>query len=341
MGVRWGILSTAAINDLVLAGARESDRVDVVAVASRDTARAEAYARTHGIETAHGSYEALLGDADVEAVYIPLPNSLHVDWTVRALDAGKHVLVEKPFSRRAAEVARAGELAVSRGLVLSEAFMWRYHPQTARMLELVAQGAVGRLVLVRAAFSFSLAALRGHDDTRFDPDLDGGGMMDVGCYCVSGIRLLTGSEPERVFAEERRGGGGVDVAAAGTLRMPDDALGHFDCGFVTQHRDELEVVGEEGSLFVDDPWHCREPGIELRTGSGVEHIPVEAANSYRLELEAVSDAIRGKAPLRFGPEDAVAQARVIEALYRSAVSGRSVDLAEEDTSRAAPSAPRG
>jgi predicted dehydrogenase len=312
--VAWGLLSTARINDRIIEAARESDRADVLAVASRDPARAEAYAREHGIERSHGSYEALLADPDVEAVYISLPNSLHVEWTLRALDAGKHVLCEKPFSRHPDEVEQAFDRAEAAGLVLSEAFMWRHHPQTARLVELVADGAIGPLRVVRAAFSFHLGAV---DDVRLDPELDGGALMDVGCYCLSAIRLLAG-EPERLQGEQVVGPSGVDVCFAAALALPDGRLGHFDCGFALPFRAELEVVGEDASLFVGDPFHAASPGIELRHADGTERIAVEAANSYRLELENVADAIRGRTPLLLGHDDALGQARAIEALYRSA-----------------------
>jgi D-xylose 1-dehydrogenase (NADP+, D-xylono-1,5-lactone-forming) len=323
MTVAWGMLSTARINRLVLEGAGESDRVDVIAVASRDAGRAEAYARDHGIARAYGSYDALLEDSDVEAVYIPLPNSMHVEWTLRALEAGKHVLCEKPFSRRAEEVEQAFERAESAGLVLSEGFMWRHHPQAAKVAELVAEGAIGRLRLVRAAFSFQLAAAHGAGDARFDPELDGGALMDVGCYCVNAIRSL-GGEPERVYGEQVVGESGVDVVFVGTLSLPGEIVGHFDCGFVLPRRSELEVVGEEASLQVGDPFHVHSPGIELRRVGETEWIDVEPANSYRLELENVSGAIRGETPLLLGRDDAVGQARAIEALYRSAAAAAPV-----------------
>jgi predicted dehydrogenase len=322
MSTKWGVISTAHINRLVLAGARESDRVDVVAVASRDRGRAEAYAREHGIERAHGSYEALLEDPDVEAVYISLPNSLHVEWSVRALEAGKHVLCEKPLDRRPAEVERAFDAADRAGRILMEAFMWRHNPQTAKLRELVDGGAIGELRVVRSAFSFSLDE---PGNVRLAADLDGGALMDVGCYCVSGSRLL-GGEPERAYGEQVVGESGVDVLFAGTLRFPGDVVAHFDCGFVMPDRDELEVVGSEGSLFLDDPWHARSPLIELRRGDGVEEITVEPQDSYRLELENLGDAIAGAAEPLLGREDALGQARTIEALYRSAAAGESVAL---------------
>jgi predicted dehydrogenase len=320
--VRWGFLSTANINDKLLAGAAQSDRVDVIAVASRDAPRAEAYARERGIARAHGSYAELLADPDVEAVYISLPNSLHVEWSIRALEAGKHVLCEKPLSRRPEDVERAFDAAEQSDRLLMEAFMYRHNPQTARLGELVAVGAIGRLRLVRAAFSFPLADA---ENVRLDASLDGGALMDVGCYCVSGLRLL-GGEPEQVYGQQVLSESGVDELFTGTMRFPGDVLGQFDAGLVLLERDELEAVGEEGSLFLDDPWHCQRPVIELRTARGVEEIAVAPADSYRLELENLSAAIRGKAEPVLGREDAVGQARTIEALYRSAAEGRPVSI---------------
>jgi D-xylose 1-dehydrogenase (NADP+, D-xylono-1,5-lactone-forming) len=320
--VSWGFLSTANINDKLLAGAAESDRVDVIAVASRDAARAEAYARERGIERGYGSYEELLDDPDVEAVYVSLPNSLHIEWSIRALEAGKHVLCEKPLSRRAEEVERAFDVAEQSGRLLMEAFMYRHNPQTAKLVELVGAGAIGRLRLVRASFSFPLADA---EDVRLNPSLDGGGLMDVGCYCVSGLRLL-GGEPEQVYGEQVLGESGVDELFTGTMRLHGEVLAQFDAGLVLPERDELEAIGEEGSLFLDDPWHCKRPVIELRTAGGVEEIAVEPADSYRLELENLSDAIRGEAEPLLGREDAVGQARAIEALYRSAAAGRPVSV---------------
>jgi D-xylose 1-dehydrogenase (NADP+, D-xylono-1,5-lactone-forming) len=320
--VSWGFLSTANINDKLLAGAAESDRIDVIAVASRDTTRAEAYARERGIERGYGSYEELLGDPDVEAVYVSLPNSLHVEWSIRALEAGKHVLCEKPLSRRAEDVERAFDVAEQSSRLLMEAFMYRHNPQTARLKELVDDGAIGRLRLVRAAFSFPLTDA---ENVRLNPSLDGGGLMDVGCYCVSGIRLL-GGEPKQVYGEQVLGERGVDELFNGTMRLSGNVLAQFDAGLVLPERDELEAIGEEGSLFLDDPWHCKRPVIELRTAGGVEEIAVEPADSYRLQLENLSDAIRGEAEPLLGREDAVGQARAIEALYRSAAEGRPVGM---------------
>ena len=323
MTVAWGILSTARINDLELAGARLSDRVDVLAVASRERERAEEYAREHGIERAYASYDELLGDPDVQAVYISLPNSLHVEWSIRALEAGKHVLCEKPLTRCAAEVEQAFDVAERRGRLLMEAFMWRHNPQTLRTAELVRKGAIGELRLVRAAFSFTADDPR---DIRLLTELDGGSLMDVGCYCVSAARLLAG-EPDRVLGEQVRNEAGVDVRFVGTMRFRDGVVGHFDSGLDLPAREELEVVGERGSLVVHDPWHALAPKIELRLADGeVEEIPIEPVNSYRLELEDLSDAILGRRKPLLGRADALGQARTIEALFRSADEGRPVAL---------------
>jgi D-xylose 1-dehydrogenase (NADP+, D-xylono-1,5-lactone-forming) len=321
--VKWGIVSTAHINRLFLAGARGAHGVEIFAVASRDRANAQRYARENEIPAAFGSYDELLADPDVEAVYIPLPNSLHVEWSIRALEHGKHVLCEKPLSRHPAEVERAFDVAQREDRLLMEAFMYRHHPQTRRLVELIDEGAVGRVRVIRAAFGFVA-----HDpaNVRLQTQLDGGGLMDVGCYCVSAARLIAG-EPERVTAEQVLGGDGVDVVFAATMRHRDDVLSHFDAGLALDSRDLLEVVGDAGSLLLDDPWHCRNPGIQLRRDDTTERIEIERANSYRLEAENLSASIRGEATPLLGRDDALGQARTIEALYRAAEGGRAIALA--------------
>jgi D-xylose 1-dehydrogenase (NADP+, D-xylono-1,5-lactone-forming) len=319
MTLRWGILSTANISRALLG----SGHGEFVAVASRSGERAEAFAREHGLARWHGSYEDLLADDGVDAVYVPLPNSMHVEWSIRALEAGKHVLCEKPMSRHPDDVERAFDVAERAGLVLMEAFMWRHHPQLERARELIAAGTVGALRLVRAAFSF---AGRPPGDIRLQRDLEGGGLMDVGCYCLSGCRALTGSEPERVYGEQVLGDDAVDVAFAATLRFPGDVLGTFDCGMSYAARDELEAVGDEGSLFLDDPWHGRRAEIEVRRPDGsVERVEPGQANSYALELQNFEAAVRGDAPPLLGRDDALGQARAIAALYRSVDDGRPID----------------
>jgi xylose dehydrogenase (NAD/NADP) len=321
MTLRLGLLSTANINLKLLGGVRAAEGVEAVAVASRDAGRAEAFAAEHGIGRAHGSYEALLADPEVDAVYVPLPNSLHVPWSIRALQAGKHVLCEKPLTRRPEEAQAAFDAADRAGRVLAEGFMWRHHEQALRLRELVRDRVVGNVRLLRAAFSFF--ALDRAGDVRLQKALDGGGLMDVGCYCVSAMRLLAG-EPERVSARQvilSPPTHGVDVRFAGTLSFAGGVLGSFDCGLDMPDRSELEVIGDAGSLFLADPWHSREPRIEVRRPDGTEVIEIPRRDPYACELEDFAAAVRGERPHPFGRDDAVGQARAIAALYRSAEFG--------------------
>jgi predicted dehydrogenase len=320
--VTWGIISTADINRKVIPGAHASAKVHLVAVASREQSRAETYAKEWAIERAYGTYDALLADDEIEAVYISLPNTMHCEWSIRAVEAGKHVLCEKPLSRHPDEVAEAFDAAERTGRLLSEAFMYRHNPQTGRLVELVAAGAIGELRLIRSAFGYGL-----YDESniRLRTDVEGGALMDVGCYNVSGSRLL-GGEPERVFGDAWYGPSGTDWLFTGVLRFPGNVLATFDCGTALANRDELEAIGSEGSLFLDDPWHCTKPVIELRRDDGVELIELEPEDSYRLELENLSDAIRGEGTLLLGRDDAMGQARTLEALHESATSGSPVTL---------------
>jgi xylose dehydrogenase (NAD/NADP) len=320
--VRLGLLSTADINRKVIPGARASDKVDLIAVASRDRARAEEYAKTWEIERAYGSYEAMLEDPDLDAVYISLPNTLHREWSIRSLEAGKHVICEKPFSKRPDDVEAAFDAAERTGRLLTEAFMYRHNPQTAKLVELVREGAVGELRVVRSAFSYSLYDT---ENIRLRTDVDGGSLMDVGCYCVSGSRLLAG-EPVSVSGQAYIGPSGTDWVFTGAMRFAGDVHALFDCGTCLPNRDELEAIGTEGSLFLDDPWHANTPVIELRRDRGTDRIELDPIDSYRLELENLADAIAGEAPLLLGREDALGQVRTIEALFRSADSGDVVRL---------------
>jgi predicted dehydrogenase len=320
--VKWGIISTADINRMVIPAAHASPKVELVAVASRDQARADEYAKTWEIERAYGSYETLLADPEIEAVYISLPNAMHCEWSIKALEAGKHVLCEKPLSRNTDQVEAAFDAADRTGRLLSEAFMYRHHPQMKRAKELVDEGAIGELRLIRSAFSYSLYD---EGNIRLRTDLEGGALMDVGCYNVSGSRLF-GGEPEKAYGEAWFGPSGTDWVFGGTLRFPGNVIALFDCGTAMPERDELEAIGSEGSLFLDDPWHCNVPVIELRRDGKAERIELEPADSYRLELENLSAAIRGEGELLLGRDDAVGQARALEALHESATKGTPVSL---------------
>jgi D-xylose 1-dehydrogenase (NADP+, D-xylono-1,5-lactone-forming) len=319
MSLRLGLLGAANINAKLVAGARLAEGVEVVALASRDLGRAREQASELEVPRALGSYLELLADPEVDAVYVPLPNSMHVDWSVQALEAGKHVLCEKPLSRSPDEVERAFDAAEDNDRVLAEAFMWRHHPQAKRLRELAAE--LGEIRLVRGAFSFPLGQ---PGNVRWSAELDGGALMDVGCYCVSGARLLLG-EPTEVSGHCT--GEEVDARFVGTMRFESGALAHFDCGFDLTMRDELEVVGEGQALFLDDPWHSVEPVIEVRDGQGgIQRVEVDRANPYACELEDFARACAGEEEPEFGREDAVGQARAIAALYEAAGSGRAVSV---------------
>ena len=327
--VRLGIISTAGINRLVIPPAKVSPLVDLVAVASRDAARASGYAHEWEIGRAHGSYEELLADPEIEAVYISLPNHEHVPWTLRSLEAGKHVLCEKPLTRHPAEVETVWRLAESRGLQVAEAFMWRHLPQTRRCAELVSEGAIGELQFVRSVFSFSMSDPE--TNVRMKPELEGGALMDIGTYCVSGIRLLAG-EPASVYGEQVLGGAGVDVRFSGLMRFESGVRGLFYCSFESPSRKELEAVGSEGALRLHDPWHGWRGGIELQREEedGSQAIEVETGDAYLLELEDFARAIRAEKKPLLGRADALGQARALEALYLSAEEGRVVGISELD-----------
>lgn len=310
--MRLGLLSTAHINGAIL-GARTGDApFAVVAVGSRNLGRAQSYAREHAIERAHGSYEELLTDPDLDAVYIALPAALHHTWTMRALAAGKHVLVEKPYTRHPKDVVEAHDEAERRGLVLSEGYMWRHSGQTRLFSELLPR--VGEVQAVRASF---FGILPRADDVRFVAELGGGALIDLGCYCCSAARLVLG-EPVRVYGEAWLGRGGVDERFAATLRF-GDVVATFQCGF-TARTNQVEVVGSEGVLLMPQAF-VNPSGVVLLDGE--EH-RVEPGNHYRAELDDFAAAVRGEHPPLIGRAEMLGQARVLDALLRSAESGLSV-----------------
>ena len=322
--IRWGVLSTASIARLVIEATRRAERAEFVAVASRDGARARAFADELGLELSFGSYEELLASDRVDAVYVALPVSMHSDWTVRSLQAGKHVLCEKPFATSPEDAARCFDAAEAAGRRCIEGLMWRHHPQTTLARRLVGDGATGRLAMVRAALSVRVEP----GDIRRSAGLGGGALGDLGCYCVSAIRLFAG-EPERVHAAQVLDGpGGVDLRLAATLELPGGVLAQLDIGLDLTRRDELELIGTEGRLTLPDPWLCRSDHLVLdRDGRG-ERIPVDPDGTwaltdpdhdvYRIEFDTVSAAIADGDEPAFGRADAVAQAVTLQALARSA-----------------------
>lgn len=329
--VRWGLLSTASIGGLVVGATRRSELTRFVAVASRHEHRARQFAADFGLDQAFASYQAMLESGSVDAVYVALPNAMHAEWTIKALRAGKHVLCEKPFVLSPADAAAAFDAAAAAGRVCAEGFMYRYHPQTVLAQRLVGQGVIGTLRHVRSALSASIPA----GDIRRDRALGGGAYLDLGSYCVSAVRLFAGS-PHRVYAEAVRDASGVDLRLAATMRLGHDVLAQFDVGMELPRRDELELIGSEGTIVVSDPWLCRAETIEVRRDGHREQLPVDPDGSYalgyddhdvyRIELDAVSAAITDGTALPYGREDAIDQARVLQAVIRSAETAAPVSL---------------
>lgn len=318
--IRWGILSTANIARTEVIPAIQQSRNGVVAaVASRDLGRAQAFAQELGIPTAYGSYQDLIDDPNIEAIYNPLPNSEHAIWSIRCAQAGKPVLCEKPLASNADEAETMVRRFAERGLLLAEAFMYRYHPQTEQVKAMLEAGAVGELRVIEASFSF---AIRSEDDIRLNKDLAGGALMDVGCYCVNLMRLMTGEEPQTVQAMARFGErSGVDETLTGLLDFPSGVLGHFDCSLRAQFKSGYEIRGSQGRILVEHGFRVeadREPVIRHWQGSRYEEIRVAAANAYTLMVEDFAEALLKRRPLRFPAADAVGNMATIDRLLAAA-----------------------
>lgn len=317
--VRIGILGAARIAPSgVIRPAREVEGARIVAVAARDPARAAAFARKHGIPRVHPSYRALIADPEVDAIYNPLPNGLHGEWTIRALREGKHVLCEKPMASNAAEAERMAEVAAETGLFLVEAFHYRYHPLAARMKEIVEGGDLGRIEHVEAHLCLPLA-LPG--DIRFRYELAGGATMDAGCYTIHLVRFLAGAEPEVMRARARLSSPQVDRAMSVDLRFPDGRTGRVTCSLFSLRlvRASARVRGEAGEMAVLNPiapqyYHH----LKLRGAGGTRRERVAGRASYTHQLEAFVALLRDGTPMPTGPADAIANMRVIDAVYRKA-----------------------
>jgi xylose dehydrogenase (NAD/NADP) len=320
--IRWGILSTANIGRAaVIPAIQAAHNGEVVAVASRDPEKAKAFAGRLGIPRAYGSYTALLEAEDIDAVYIPLPNSLHREWTLRAAQAGKHILCEKPLALDAGECLEMEAAARQHGVVLMEAFMYRFHPRTQKALELVRAGAIGELRMIHSAFTFRLTR---PDNIRWSAELGGGSLMDVGCYCVNLSRTAAGREPEVVQATARWSTSGVDEQMAGILRFAGGLLTQFDCALTMERREAYELAGTDGFLTVEAAFLPGDGPVAIEEvhgrGEHKRHM-VDGADEYQLMVEHFADCIlQGQTP-RYSAAEAAANMRVIRALYRSAENG--------------------
>jgi D-xylose 1-dehydrogenase (NADP+, D-xylono-1,5-lactone-forming) len=322
--LRWGLLSTSRINRLIIPAIRASARSEVAAVASRTLARAQAYAAEWKIPCAVGSYEAMLDDPEIDVVYIALPNSLHVAWTVRALEAGKHVLCEKPLALSVEDVDRIQAAGARASRVAAEAFMYRHHPLTHAAEAIVKSGRLGAVRGFKGAFTFPLTR---EGDVRLDPALGGGSLWDVGCYPVSYSCFLAGAAPVEVFGWQQPSPSGVDLEFAGMMRFADGSVGQFDSGFVGPPRAEMEVVGSAAILRIHRPF--RTDGMSrllLTMGDDTETLPFDPEPPFAGEITDMESAALDGRPPRIPLSESQRTVRTISSLYESARTRRPVHL---------------
>lgn len=325
--VKWGILGCAGIARRALIPAlQKADNASLVAIASREEAKARTWANQYKIERAYGNYEALLDDPEIQAIYNPLPNSLHKEWTIKAAAKGKHVLCEKPLGVTPAECQEMIHACHQYGVLLMEAFMYRFHPRTLKVKELIETGTIGALRLIKASFSVPQSDLQ---NVRLRKDLAGGSLMDLGCYCVNVSRFLTAAEPTEVYATIEYGEQSqVDEGLAALLLFPGGILAGMDCSFRMARRQHYEVVGAQGTIYVPQAYV---PGNEaadivLTVEGQTDTLTIPGIDQYQLEVEHFSECIlAGKQP-RYVAEDGTKNMRVIEALYQSGRTKQPVSL---------------
>jgi predicted dehydrogenase len=322
--LNWGLLSTARINRALIPPLQVSKRNKLLAVGSRSQETADAYAKEKKVERAYGSYEALLADPDIDVIYNPLPNHLHAEWTIKAVEAGKHVLCEKPLALNVNEVDSIKAAAHKQGRIVAEAFMYRHHPQTLKALEIVKSGSIGTLKLIRGSFSFILTNQK---DVRLNPEWGGGSIWDVGCYPISYARTVVGEGPLEVFGWQVTGPTGIDETFVGQMRFREDVQMQFDSSFVIPFHAFMEIVGSEGTLNIPRPF---KPGVNekvyLTRGDKTETITVKGQELYIGEVEDMADAILLGRDSLVSLDDSRANVAVISALLESARLGMPVKL---------------
>ncbi len=324
--LRWGLLSTARINSALIPPIRASARGELAAVASRDAANAEAYAKEWAIPKAYGSYEAMLAADDIDVVYLSLPNHLHAEWTMKCVAAGKHVLVEKPFALTLAEAEQMIAAAHRAGKIIAEAFMYRHHPQTLKAKELVAGGAIGDVSLVRGSFSFTIA--RG-SDPRLDPGMGGGSLWDVGCYPMSLAQYIFGEKPEAAFGWQTLDAHGIDGVFVGQLRYSGGRLAQLDSSFYLPFRTHAEIAGSQGTITLTMPFKpdADSQVILRRNGEArAEQVSIESQPLYAGEVEDMHAAILEGKPNRVSLAESRDHIATLCALYESAKTGKPIPV---------------
>jgi predicted dehydrogenase len=317
--LRWGLLGTARINRLLIPAIRASGRSEIVAVASRSEQRASEYAAEWHIPDST-SYDGLLARTDIDIVYLPLPNSLHAPWTIRAVEAGRHVLCEKPLALSATEVDAVEEASRRHRRIVTEGFMYRHHAQTARIQSLLAAGAIGALRTITSGFTYAQSR---DADVRLDPTLGGGSLWDIGCYPVSLAQLLAGAPPVDVSGLRQDGLTGVDEMFAGTIRYRNGVMCQFHCGFRATHQTFLRLVGTDAVLETHRPFRPERREHLLLTRAGtVEEIVVEGGAIFTDEVADMEDAVLGIRPPRISLTDSRMHVATLEALHRAARDGQ-------------------
>jgi xylose dehydrogenase (NAD/NADP) len=323
--LRWGLLSTARINRALIPAIRASQHSELAAVASRSQETAIQYARKEGISQAFGSYDDLLADPNIDVIYNPLPNHLHADWTIRAVQSGKHVLTEKPLALTAAEVDAIDRAARSTGKIVAEAFMYRHDPKTLKVQDLIANGAVGEVRTIQGMFSFPLDR---PGDIRWQPDMGGGSLWDIGCYPISYSHMIAGGPPEQVFGWQKTSASGVDVDFTGQMKYPGGITAQFFSSFALPQRTLMEIHGTHGTLSIPMPFIPRDPavGITLHTGKGQETFSFAAHEVYLGEVEDMENAILFGTKPRISLEVSGQNVQTILSLYHSAAIGQVVNV---------------
>ena len=318
--LNWGLLSTARINRALITPLQASKRNRLVAVASRSQKKADTYAKEREIPRAYGSYEALLADPEIDVIYNPLPNHLHAEWTIKAVEAGKHVLCEKPLALNVDEVDAVQAAARKHGRVVAEAFMYRHHPQTLKVQELVRDGSLGSVKLIRGSFRYVLSR---EGDVRLTPEWGGGSIWDVGCYPISYVRSVLADEPLEVFGQQVTGPTGIDDTFVGQMRFANDVLAQFDSSFVLPFVSFMVIVGSEGTLNISNPYKPNEDEkIYLIRNGKTEIISIQGQELYIGEVEDMADAILlGKEP-RISLDDSRGNVMTITSLLESARTGK-------------------
>lgn len=312
--IRWGVISTANIGrKRVIPAIQASSNGEVVAVASRSLESAQQFAQEENIPTAYGSYEELVADPNIDAIYNPLPNHLHAEWSIKCAEAGKPTLSEKPFASNAPEAQTIVDAFAKHDVLLAEAFMYRFHPQHAKVKAVIESGGIGDLMVIYSSFTFKVSD---ESNIRLNKSMAGGSLMDVGCYCVNLMRFMTGEEPESVTASAMIGETtGVDEVLAGTLRFPSGVIGHFDSGLRAFGEHHYTLKGTEGKIVVPTsfvPASDADTVVQHWQGNSYEEYIIPAVDQYRLMVEDFADALINKRPPRFMPQDAVHNMQVTD-----------------------------